>query len=193
MPAGDGGPIVIAPDGSRPGSTRASRIVSVAPSYVVVGDPYRYRVKSSNKSANLEMEGAPEGMAARASMVQWTPREDQAGTHTMTVRSVSGGASASASQQITVKVSTSTLRASGDIDADEGGSVFSDNPVSPRMLGAGVYVPPRAVSAGARMTVSELAQAPATPNSSGRASAVRFGPDGQTFDAPARITLPLPE
>ncbi|MET0283369.1 MAG: MopE-related protein, partial [Polyangiales bacterium] len=44
-----------------------------------------------------------------------------------------------------------------------------------------------------RMTVSELAQAPATPNSSGRASAVRFGPDGQTFDAPARITLPLPE
>ncbi|HEX5657001.1 MAG TPA: MopE-related protein, partial [Polyangiales bacterium] len=43
------------------------------------------------------------------------------------------------------------------------------------------------------MTVSELAAAPATPNASGRAAAVRFGPEGQTFDSPARITLPLPE
>jgi hypothetical protein len=191
-PNPDGSKPMVQSDGARPGSTRASRIVSVAPSYVVVGDAYRYRVKASSKSAGLEMEGAPDGMEARAGMVRWTPREDQAGSHTMTVRSRSATQAAGAAQEITLKVSTSTLRASQEIDPEEGGGVYSDNPSSARMLGAGVYVPPRSLGASARMTVSELAQAPATPNASGRASAVRFGPDGQTFDTPARVTLPLP-
>ncbi|HEY6880151.1 MAG TPA: MopE-related protein, partial [Polyangiales bacterium] len=179
------------PDGSRPGTLRASRIVSMPPNYVVVGDSYRYRVKASTKSAGLEMDGAPTGMQVRGNMIEWTPTEQQAGTHTMTVRSQA--ASGAAAQEITLNVAQSTLRAADDVDPEAGGSVYSDSPQSTRMLGAGVYVPPRAISAATRMTVSELDSAPSTPNAAGRTRAVRFGPEGQTFDAPARVTLPLPE
>jgi Putative metal-binding motif/PKD domain len=181
----------VPPDGAVVDTVRRSRIVSMAPSFVVVGDAYRYRVKSSSKASSLELDGAPSGMAVRGGYVEWTPTAEQAGSHRLTVRAVAGDSVAA--QELNLKVATSTLRASGDVDAEQGGSVYSDSPQSARMLGAGVYVPPRAVSAGARMTVSELDQAPTTPNAAGRASAVRFGPEGQVFDAPARISLPLPE
>src|SRR5690606_28638879 len=62
-----------------------------------------------------------------------------------------------------------------------------------RMQGAGVQVPARAMKSPTNLTVSELDHAPRMPNALGAMRPVRFGPSGLVFDAPARVSLPLPE
>ncbi|MEY4511556.1 MAG: hypothetical protein RLZZ450_3678, partial [Pseudomonadota bacterium] len=193
-----GGPLDsggVASDGGTPPvvASRMARMVSVPPTYVLAGDSYRYLVKTSNKTAGLELSGdVPTGMRMRGSMLQWDPTAEQAGTHRVTVRGAVTAGGPVATQELNISVATSTLRASGDVDGEAGGSVYSSSPQATRLRGAGVSVPQRALSGSVKVSVSELDVAPAMPNTAGVASAVRFGPRGQVFSAPASVTIPLP-
>jgi len=183
-------------DGGTPGvaPARMARMVSVAPTYVLAGDPYRYLVKTSSKTAGLELgSDAPAGMRVRGAMVEWNPTAGQSGTHRATVRGAVSASGQVAAQEINISVAKATLRAEGDVDENAGGSVYASSPQASRLRGAGVSVGARAVSGSVKMTVSELDVAPAMPNSAGAVSAVRFGPAGQVFASPARVTIPLPK
>ncbi|MDB4985952.1 MAG: hypothetical protein JWN04_1130, partial [Myxococcaceae bacterium] len=176
--------------GGSAASVRPSRVVSMAPSFLVLGDTYKYTPKTSTRARSVEMVGAPDGMSVDQGTVRWTPTAAQAGDHHVTMR-VQGDTSSAAEQPINITVVKSTLRAEGDVD-ESGGSVHSQRPDATRVLGMGVSVPPRSLARGAHMSVSELEQAPATPNSQGKAVAAQFGPHGQVFDSAAYLTLALP-
>lgn len=183
--SGDGGVVVV------PGNGRTQRVVSVAPNYVLTGDTYRYTPKTNSKTTALELGNAPTGMQMRGTMVEWNPTEQQAGSHRMTLRAV--GREGTTEQELNVSVARATLRASGDIDPALGGRVVADSPAADKVRGASIDVSARAIGAATRLSISELDIAPPMPNAAGATRAVRFGPSGQVFATPARITLPLPE
>lgn len=171
---------------------RQLRLVSAPPTYVLAGEKYRYRPTTNTKASTLEVRNAPVGMLVRGGAVEWEPTAAQAGTQRGIVRAQSSLGD-TAEQELEIAVATSTLRAEGDATATDGASVFATSPSSARLLGAGVRVPPRALQSDVRITVGELDRPPPLPNAAGVVRAVRFGPSGTTFAAPAQVTLPVPE
>jgi hypothetical protein len=176
---------------------RSLRMVSMPPSYVVAGETYRYRVKTNgSRSGALELIDAPAGMTVRGPMLEWTPTAEQATasrTHLAKLRVTGDTPGVTATQELRIAVAKATLAADSNIDAALGGSVYGGSkPEATRLRGVGVYVPPRSVTSTTRVSVSELDVAPAMPNSAGTTRAVRFGPLGQLFETPARVTLPMP-
>lgn len=170
---------------------RRPRVVSAAPSYTLVDERYSYRPRTNAARAlSFALTEAPAGMSLRRGQVEWRPTPNQKGAHRVTL---SGDETAEPyGQSFRVQVSTSTLIADGDVST-AGGSVFASGARASRVRGAGVDVPPNALRAGARLSVSEIDEAPPLPNSQGSLRAVKFGPAGTVFASPATVTLPLPE
>jgi hypothetical protein len=171
---------------------RNARVVSAPPAYALIKDRYRYEPKTNAKAQGLQLTSAPRGMVLSAGTVEWSPTADQVGKHRVVLQA-RDEAGDPIEQEFEIEVARSTLVAEGEVSSDTGGVVVAATPKTGRLFGAGVQVPARAVKSPTNISVSELDKAPTMPNAQGTMRAVRYGPSGLVFDAPARVSLPLPE
>jgi hypothetical protein len=177
--------------GDAVGTSNKARVVSVAPSYALAEETYKYHPKSNLAEPTLwKVEQGPAGVTIEddGATIAWTPTAEQKGKHEIVLSAKVGGHELSQTGEITVAVADE--RAAAEIDESVGGSLIVTAPKS-RVAGAGVYARPASLKQATRLTISEVDEAPAMGIAKNNARAVKFGPSGTVFSEPALITLPL--
>jgi hypothetical protein len=168
-----------------------ARVLSVAPTYALAEESYKYRPKSNAAEPVVwKVEQGPAGVTVEddGATISWTPTADQKGKNDLVLSAKVGGHELSQSGEITVAVADE--RAAVDIDESAGGSVTVTAPKS-RVAGASVYARPASLKQATRLSISEVDEAPAMGIAKSGSRAVKFGPSGTVFAEPALITLPL--
>jgi hypothetical protein len=178
-------------DGGAPSFDKQARVLSVAPTYTLAQETYKYRPKASSaEQPTWQVESGPKGLKVEAdgTTVSWTPGSDQKGKHSVTLKTKVNGYELTQSGEITVAVAEE--RAAVDVDESSGGSAIVTAPKS-RVAGASVAAKAKSLKDSTRLTISEVDTAPSMGISKAGPRAVQFGPSGTVFSEPALITLPL--
>jgi hypothetical protein len=168
-----------------------ARVLSVAPTYALAEETYKYHPKSNvSEQVVWKIDQGPAGatIADDGASVSWTPSSTQKGKHELVLSAKVGGHELSQTGEVTVAIADE--RAAQEIDDNIGGSVTVTAPKS-RVAGASVYARPASLKSPTRLTISEVDEVPAMGIAKDNSRAVKFGPSGTVFGEPALITLPL--